>query len=145
MKLRPRIMTSLGVRLVIRRLQRLPAGQDNVIDSERVGRELRDLIAGMAPEHIDEEIYAAIDQYVDSYVSQFRREMYERYNSDLIELDLLETRLRPYLEWADEVNSDERSRVEHMNGAVTHALDRVSDPDQPYRDPIRPNHNRGTT
>ncbi|HKT00677.1 MAG TPA: hypothetical protein VJT31_14195 [Rugosimonospora sp.] len=126
-QLRARIMTPLGIRSVMRRLRRYPAGHDDSIDVERVGRELHKLVAA-APEHVDEETFAAIDQYVDSYVSGLRSEMYERYSADLNELDLLEARVAA-------VSGDDRSRLEHMDAAVAHALDRLSEPDPPHLDP----------
>ncbi|MGI5242028.1 hypothetical protein [Dactylosporangium sp. CA-139066] len=106
------ILAPLAVRRVVRRLRRLPAGQDNRIDSERVSGELRELVTATAPEHV-EDMYAVIDQHVDSYASQWRREMYERYSNDLVELDLLETRLEPYLD-------HERGDLEHREGRVIH-------------------------
>lgn len=140
MRLRARAMTPIGVRRVIRRLEAIAGRHEQRreirLDIDAARAELESIVKRMAPDRVDEDLLVALERFVDSFVSDFRREAYERYSADLNELDLLETKLRPYLDWADEVNAEERSKLTHMDGAVSHALDRVVDPDTPYRDPI---------
>lgn len=125
-----------GLRRVVKSLSEIADRRDHALDLTQARGELRRLVDAMAPEHVDEEIYTAIDRYVDSYVSDFLRDMHERHSVQLNELDRLEIRVRPYLERADALNHDEHSRLTHLDAAVMQALALLGDPDTPLHDSI---------
>jgi hypothetical protein len=84
----------------------------------------------------EEQITEAIDEYVDTFISNWRGRMLGRHRQVLNRLDVLEVRVKPYLDRSDALHADDMSRLDHLDGAVTHALDRVSDPDTPFMDPL---------
>jgi hypothetical protein len=84
----------------------------------------------------DDKITEAIDQYIDSFISNWRGRMLSRHRHVLNRLDVLEVRVKPYLDRSDALHADDLSRLDHLDGAVSHALDRVADPDTPFMDPL---------
>lgn len=84
----------------------------------------------------DEQITQVIDAYIDTFLSNWKGRMLRDHRRVLNRLDLLEVRVKPYLERSDALHSDDMSRLGDLDGAVSHALDRVSDPDTPFTDPL---------
>lgn len=136
MRLRLRPLTPLALRGVVRRLRRIEARRDPALDLAKVRAQVRRLVAELTPGYDPEAVQAEIESYIDTFIYDFLRPLERRHHSCLGQLDHLEAKVQAYLEEAGALNLDVYSQLTHLDGAVTHALDRVSDPDTPFNDHI---------
>lgn len=110
---------------------------DLVHDLSQLLDALRERIhAAVRAGNTEEQITQTIDAYVDTFISNWKGRMLSRHRQVLNRLDVLEVRVKPYLDRSDALHADDMSRLDHLDGAVSHALDRVADPDTPFMDPL---------
>jgi hypothetical protein len=140
MKLRLRPMTPLVLRGVIKRLRQVESMPEPALNFDQLRPAIRAIVEKMAPETADGLVIAAVDAHIASCIHEFWRAAQQHHNLTIAQLDELMVQMRSYLREVDGLNEDVYSQFTHINGAVTHALDRVSDPDTPFYDPIPSQH-----
>lgn len=78
----------------------------------------------------------ALDSYVDTYVAEWLARMKAHHDEVVAELDVLGGQVAGIEELYRTHLSDLDDIVGDLQRAVSHALERVSDPDTPYYEPI---------
>lgn len=138
MKLRLRPMTPLVLRGVIKRLRSVESLPEPTLNFDQLRPAIRRIVEEMAPSNTDGMVIAAVDAHIASCIHEFWRAAQQHHNLTIAQLDELMVQMHSYLREVDGLNDDVYSQFTHLNGAVTHALDRISDPDTPFYDPIPP-------
>ncbi|WP_117213942.1 hypothetical protein [Allorhizocola rhizosphaerae] len=136
-------MTPLVLRGVVKRLRKLEAQRPPVLRFESMRPEIHRLVERLAPSHSDREVIAAVDAFIAGRIQEFWADATRDHNLTTAQLNELATQVRAYVQEVERLNEDVRSRFVDMNGAVIHALDRVTNPDTPFFDPIPPHTTEG--
>lgn len=124
------------VRYVDKKLRELAAARDEeVLDIGKFRYEVQRWIADIRPEQVNDALYREIDKLVDGYVIEFLRRMRGRHHAELSQLGALKRKIMPHLELANVLLHDQEDLIGHLNGAVTHAMDRLADGESPLVDP----------
>lgn len=129
--------TPYGLWQVDRKLRRAYVEPDQVLNLESIHTDVSKLVTSLAADHLDDEIEARIDRYVEARIADWRHTMAERHSAGLKALDLLGAKVSSYLAHFEELSTDERGKLAEIEGVVAHIWDRVSEPDTPHIDPIR--------
>ena len=138
MKLRFRPMTPLVLRGVVKRLRKVENEPEPVLSLDQLRSEVRGIVERMAVSYSDGLILAEVNSFLAAKIHEFWRDAQRHHNHTMADLNLLTAQVNAYIAEMHRLNDDVDSRFGHINGAVTHALDRISDPDTPYFDPIPP-------
>ena len=77
-----------------------------------------------------------LDSYVDTYVAEWLARMKAHHDEVVAELDVLAGQVAGIEELYRTHLSDLDDMVGDLQRAVSHALERVSDPDAPYYEPV---------
>jgi len=127
------------LRQAMRELDRLTRERvEYAVDLNPIRDGLRELIGDHAPDVADVQFRQAVDDYIRSSIAEIKASMHSRHDGVLSRLDRLEVLVRPYLALAGTLAHDRRSRLSHLDAAVTNALDQLSDPETPIYDPRVP-------
>jgi hypothetical protein len=124
------------VRYVDKKLRELAKSHtEEVLDINQFRYEVQRWIERIDPQRINDALYQDIDKLVDSYISEFLRRNRDRHHAELGELGALKRKIMPYLGHADVLLVDQKNRIGYLDGAVTHAMDRLTDGESPLVDP----------
>jgi hypothetical protein len=113
--------------------RRLPA--PNI---ETLRESVRTSVHGLRPEQGGEEAFAVIDRMVDHGMSSYLNLIHDTASQLNARLDRLAAPLESLLVRARHVHEHNQLRLNDLDAALMHALDRAAEPDTPYFDPRRP-------
>ncbi len=130
------------IRRVERRLRGIHHRPERRLDLSELRRELAVRVAALAPEQRGPAAVEVLDAYVDTYISDWLSGMRGRHSAVLNEIDLLEVHVSRAREMLLALHEDQSARLADLEGAVSHALERVTDPDAPSYEPV-PRQRRG--
>ena len=121
------------LRRVVKRLRHIHHQPSRPLDLDRI----RDRFAEFLPPvgAAGEKATADLDVYIDTHVAEWRREQRVRHEAVLGELDLLVIDIELVHKQFLTLHEDRNVKLSDLEGAVSHAMDRVSDPDNPYLSP----------
>lgn len=142
MKSRPLLKASVSLRLIRFRLPRLGSKREPAIDLSTVRREIETLLDRVTAGSV-EQAGLLLDHYVDSYVADWLGRANVHHRTVTAELDVLAVRVSEARELFQVHYDDQAGVLDDLEGAVSHALERVSDPDAPYYEPEPRNKRRG--
>jgi hypothetical protein len=126
-----------ALKQAMRELDQL-AQTDWNVDLRPTRQDLMDLIARHAPDMDDDQLRDAVASYIQSSINEMRTGQLIRHRAAHDRFDRLEVLVRPYLEETGTLARDRHNRLSHLDAAVTHALDQLSDPETPIYDPRDP-------
>lgn len=86
---------------------------------------------------------APLNAYIQAHKAKWVSEAKDQHNKLLIEIGKLEAETEALLESRRIRCEDQRDVMDDLDAAVAHALERVTDPDSPYREPVRRSERRG--
>ncbi|MEU0878654.1 hypothetical protein ABZ345_08665 [Lentzea sp. NPDC005914] len=142
MKSLPLLRTSLSLRKVKLQLPRLRGKSVPVIDLKALSRKL----LGMANEVTAAQASAAepiLYGYVDTHVGEWLADARAHHDKVATQLDLIATRVVEAEALYLAHHEDQENVLHDLEGAVSHALDRVASPDVPFFDPEPRSKRRG--
>ncbi|TCO52914.1 hypothetical protein [Actinocrispum wychmicini] len=142
MKVLPLLRASLTLRKVKARLPRLRGMKGPVLDEESVRAKLASKLAGVTGATAG-QAGPHLESYVDNHVADWLDRMAVHHRTLLAELDALAVHLAGLKERYRIQVEDQKLRVDDLEGAVSHALKRVSDPDSPFHEPEPRSNHRG--
>jgi cytosine/adenosine deaminase-related metal-dependent hydrolase len=121
------------LRRVVKSLRHINDQPSRPLDLNRI----RDRFAEFLPPAgaAGEQATADLDVYIDTHVAEWRREQRVRHEAVLGELDLLVIDIEQVRKQFLTLHEDRNVKLSDLEGAVSHAMDRVSDPDNPYLSP----------
>ncbi|PRX17249.1 hypothetical protein CLV67_11625 [Actinoplanes italicus] len=126
-----------ALRRVMRELEQL-SRTDLTVDLQHIEQALMELIARHARDMSDDQLREAVEDYIVNSMNEMRTGQRIRHRAAQDRFDRLEVMVRPYLEETGTLARDRHNRLSHMDAAVTHALDQLSDPETPIYDPRDP-------
>ncbi|MCG8915212.1 hypothetical protein L6E12_05335 [Actinokineospora sp. PR83] len=86
---------------------------------------------------------ASIDAYVTAHKAEWALRVKAEHNELLAELGGVAAEAHALVAYRRVLCEDQRDLVDDLDVAVAHALERVTDPDAPYHEPIRRSERRG--
>ena len=86
---------------------------------------------------------APLDAYIQAHKAKWAVEVKDQHNRLLIEIGKLEAETEALLESRRILCEDQRDVMDDLDAAVAHALERVTDPDSPYHEPVRRSERKG--
>ncbi|MGV9364467.1 hypothetical protein [Amycolatopsis sp. NPDC003731] len=86
---------------------------------------------------------ALIDGYVQAHKAKWTLQLKASHNELLGEIEELAADARALVEHRRILCQDQRDIMDDLDAAVAHALERVTDPDAPYHEPVRLSERRG--
>jgi hypothetical protein len=126
-----------ALRRVMSELEEL-SRTDWTVDLQHTRQALMELIARHARDMSDDQLREAVENYIEHSMNELRDGQHIRHRAARDRFDQLEVMVRPYLEETGTLARDRHNRLSHMDAAVTHALDQLSDPETPIYDPRDP-------
>ncbi|GAA0216777.1 hypothetical protein GCM10010492_13280 [Saccharothrix mutabilis subsp. mutabilis] len=128
------LRASLALRKVRARLPRLRGTPEPELDLTPVRARLDEMLARVTPATAW-QAGRVLESYVDNHLTEWLAKVALHHETVATEVDLLAARVAE-VRALYEVHHDHQSGVlDHLEGAVSHALERVSDPDSPYYQP----------
>jgi hypothetical protein len=86
---------------------------------------------------------ASIDAYIQAHKTEWALRIKSRHNDLLTEIESLAGEAHALVVYRQILCEDQRDVMDDLDVAVAHALERVTDPDAPYHEPIRRSERRG--
>ncbi|MEV6343258.1 hypothetical protein [Actinoplanes sp. NPDC051851] len=117
------------------RLSAEPVEYEVDADLKRIREGLVQLIGDWVPDEGDAAISRSVEEYITSSIARLKADMHVRHDEFLNRYDKLEAEVQPYVDRAATLRDDRYQDLRAMTGAVSHALDRLSDPETPIYDP----------
>ncbi|WP_309111937.1 hypothetical protein [Saccharothrix sp.] len=142
MKSLPMLRAALALRKVRARLPRLRGTPEPQLDLTAVRAELHGMLARVTPTTAW-QAGPVLESYVDTHVADWLAKVKVHHETLATELDLLAARVAEVRELYQVHHDDQTGVLDDLEGAVSHALERVSDPDSPYFQPEPRNHRKG--
>lgn len=142
MKSLPFLRTSLSLRQIRRRLPQLRGQSSPTLDLSEVRKKALELAAEVSQTNATaaEPVLAA---YVDTHIADWLANVKARHDIVTAELDLLAVRVSEAKGFYQVRHDDQENVLDDLEGAVSHALERLSDPDSPFYEPEPRNKRRG--
>jgi hypothetical protein len=85
----------------------------------------------------------SINAYVQAHKAEWELQIKARHNELLADIGGLAAEVHGLVEYRRILCEDQRDVMDDLDVAVAHALERVTDPDAPYHEPIRRSERRG--
>ncbi|WET76203.1 hypothetical protein P3102_18875 [Amycolatopsis sp. QT-25] len=133
------------------RIERLPRSiEKRLRDLQK--REAPDIATAQLKKDIDRRLAAlgegadpaaSIKNYVSAHKAEWTLKVKDEHNRRLTEIGGLATEAHALVEYRRILCEDQRDVLDDLDSAVAHALERVTDPDAPYHEPIRRSERRG--
>jgi len=142
MKSLPLLRTSLSLRRVKMRLPRLRGKSVPVINLKPLSKKL----LGMADDVSAAQTKAAeqiLHGYVDAHVGEWLADAKARHDKVTAQLDMIAARVVEAEALYLTHHEDQENVLHDLEGAVSHALDRVASPDIPFHEPEPRSKRRG--
>jgi len=134
-KTRSRIPRSIEQR--VRNLQKRAVPDIAVAGlAQDIGRKVESLGQGVVPA-------ASVNAYVRAHKAEWALQIKATHNDLLTEIGSLAAEAHALVEYRRILCEDQRDVMDDLDAAVAHALERVTDPDSPYHEPIRRSERRG--
>ncbi|RSN46032.1 hypothetical protein DMC64_14920 [Amycolatopsis sp. WAC 04197] len=133
------------------RVERLPRSIEKRLRYLRK-REAPEIVTAQLAEDIDRKVAAvgegadpttSIENYVMAHKAQWALKIKDEHNRLLTEIGGLAAEADALVEYRRILCEDQRDVLDDLDAAVAHALERVTDPDAPYHEPIRRSERRG--
>jgi hypothetical protein len=86
---------------------------------------------------------ASISAYVRAHKAEWALQIKAKHNEVLAEIGGLAAEVHALVEYRRILCEDQRDVMDDLDAAVAHALERLTDPDAPYHEPIRRSERRG--
>ncbi|NUT99103.1 MAG: hypothetical protein HOY78_44580 [Saccharothrix sp.] len=134
MKSWPMLRASLALRRVRTRLPQLRATPEPDLDVTAVRARLDEMLDGITPATAW-QAGRLLESFVDTHVADWLAKARVHHETLATELDLLAVRVAEVRELYQVHHEDQTGVLDDLEGAVSHALERVSDPDAPYYEP----------
>ncbi len=142
MKSLPLLRTSLSLRRVKMRLPQLRGKSVPVINLKPLSKKLREMARQVGPSRT-EAAEGILHGYVDTHVGEWLADAKARHDKVSAQLDLLATRVIEAETLYLAHHEDQENVLHDLEGAVSHALDRVASPDIPFHEPEPRSKRRG--
>jgi hypothetical protein len=142
MKSLPLLRASLTLRRVRARLPRLRATPQPDLDVTTVRARLDEMLDRVTPATAW-QAGRLLESFVDTHVADWLAGAKVHHETLATELDLLAVRVTEVRELYQVHHDDQTGVLDDLEGAVSHALERVSDPDAPYYEPEPRKQRRG--
>jgi hypothetical protein len=133
---------SWALRKVKTHLPRLRSRPEPKIDVEGVQTKLKEMHARVTAETVRAS-GPVLDAYVDTHVADWLALMKTHHNTVTAELDKLAVEVAELTELYRIHLEDQEDVLNDLDGAVTHALERLSEPDSPFYEPGTRNERKG--
>jgi hypothetical protein len=101
-----------------------------------IGQKVKSLEQGIDPR-------TSLNAYVMAHKAEWTLRIKARHNELLAEIGDLAVEAHALVEYRRILCEDQRDVIDDLDIAVSHALERVTDPDAPYHEPIRMSERRG--
>jgi hypothetical protein len=123
-------------------LQHLHSHPAPKLDVTQIRDKVMGMIATMAPDR-RRAAEPALHAYVDTYLTDWLSEARTGHNKLLNEIDRIAGQVGEVRAMYLTLHEDQSAVLGDLERAVSHALERVSDPDSPYFEPVSRQQHRG--
>ncbi|MET8996653.1 hypothetical protein [Amycolatopsis sp. NPDC004169] len=86
---------------------------------------------------------AYLNAYIEAHKAKWLLQLTANHNEFVAEIEALAAEVHALVEYRRILCEDQRDIMDDLDAAVAHALERVTDPDAPYHEPVRLSERRG--